>query len=565
MPLNRPRLAQFAVRCALALAIASSALLALGATPAKAQSVAEQYVYFMGGRSFGSERFTVESRGDTLLLQGVMLLSEPVERQLTTRTRLLGPDEQLLDYLLVTNRGDSLGVVVEADSLRFVAQGPGYGQQKTFARDGRRPQILDNAVASHLWLLARQLARDPQGKAGLLALVPQQLWQGTLNREAPSAAEAKLEGKAIAVQRYRLTLAGLLTLMDTDAAGRLLSLRVPMQSFEIRRPGYQAEETAAAPAAARKHYPSESVTVEGGGPALGGLLTLPAESGGPWPACILLPGSGPMDRDMTIGPNAIFAMLADGLAERGVASLRYDKRTFVINREKQDKGLYEESNMTLQEEVLDDALAAWRLLASEARVDRGRLVILGHSLGAGAAPILATQIAGTAGAPAPAGLVLMAPPGRGLLSVMLDQYRYLNAQGILDDEELERAEYMATRLQEGKVGADDVILFAKPMYWDSVNFWKPWRDYAALAAPALVLFGERDYQITAPDREVWQEALEAAPRPGAEPHLLPGLNHLFLHGEGKPGPAEYGLAGELDEELLDLIADWIKGRPPVAP
>lgn len=557
MPLSTARLAASLVLIALAGSLGTPGP-ASAAPPAPAS---EQFVYFMGGRSFGSERFTVESRGDTLVLNGVLLLSEPVERQLTTRTRVLGRNEQLLDYLLVTNRGDSLGVRVESDSLRFFAQGPGYGQQKAFARDGRRPQILDNAVASHLWLLARQLARDPQGSSDLLALVPQQLWLGALNREAPSAAQATLEGKAIAVQRHSLTLAGLLTLMDTDAQGRLLSLRVPIQNFEIRRPGYQAEETAAAPAA-RKRYPSEAVTVEGGGPALSGLLTLPAESGGPWPACILLQGSGPMDKDMTVGPNAIFAQLADGLAERGIASLRYDKRTFVMNRDKQNKGLYEENNITLQEEVLDDALAAWRLLASESRVDPARLVILGHSLGAGAAPLLATQIVRT-DAPAPAGLVLLAPPGRDLLGIMLDQYRYLNAQGVLDDEELERSEYLASRLREGKVGADDVIFFAKPMYWDSVNFWKPWRDYATLAAPALLLFGERDYQITAPDRETWQATLDANPRPGTELHLLPGLNHLFLHGEGKPGPAEYGLAGELDEELLDLIADWIQGRSPV--
>ncbi|MBM4118308.1 alpha/beta fold hydrolase [bacterium] len=548
-----PRLAARPALLALAAALAAPGTAPAAPPPAPAT---EQFVFFMGGRSFGSERFTVTSRGDTLLIEGVLLLSEPVERQLTTRTRVLGRDERLLDYLLTTNRGDSLGLRVEADSLRFFAYGPGYGQSRAFGRDGRRPQILDNAVASHLWLLARQLARDPQAKTALLALVPQQSWQGGLERQAPAAASALLEGKTISVQRHSLTLAGLLTLMDTDAQGRLLSLRVPMQNFEIRRPGYQAEAGAAA-AAARKRYPSEALTVEGGGPALAGLLTLPAESGGPWPACLLLQGSGPMDKDMTVGPNAVFAQLADGLAERGIVSLRFDKRTFVINRDKQDKALYEADNLTLQEEVIDDALVAWRLLASEARADSKRLVILGHSLGAAAAPILAAQIAGTA-APAPAGLVLLAPPGRDLLSIMLDQYRYLNAQGVVDDEELERSEYMARRLREGQVGADDVIFFAKPMYWDSVNFWKPWRDYGDLSAPALVLFGERDYQITAPDRATWQGALEANPRPGAELHLLPGVNHLFLHGEGKPGPAEYGMPGELDEELLDLIADWIR-------
>jgi dienelactone hydrolase len=523
----------------------------------------EQFVYFMSGASFGSERFSVETRGDTLELRGVMLLSQPVERRMSTRTRLVGADERLVDYLLQTSRGDSLGLRVEADSLRLFAVGPTYRRERALAHDGHRVQVLDNAVASHLWLLARQLQRDPTGATTLTAVVPQQLWTGLLQREPAKPATAELEGKSIAVFRHSLTLAGLLTLMDTDAKGRLLSLRVPIQGFEIRRPGYVAEPgaSAAASSAARRSFPTEAITIEGGGPALPGLLTLPEATGGPWPTCLFLHGSGPMDKDMTIGPNLIFAQLAAGLAERGIASLRYDKRTFITNLSKQDKGLYEDSDLTVQEEVLDDALAAWRLLAGDARLDARRLFVLGHSLGAAAAPVLAGQLE-AAGLPRPAGLLLLAPPGRDLISVMIDQFRYLNAQGAMGDDELERAEHNAQRLRDGKVGADDVILFAKPRYWDSVNYWKPWRDYAAQPAPALILFGERDYQITAPDRAAWQTALATSPRPGAELQLLPGLNHLFLHGEGKPGPAEYGLPGELEVELLDLLGDWIQATAP---
>jgi hypothetical protein len=100
-------------------------------------------------------------------------------------------------------------------------------------------------------------------------------------------------------------------------------------------------------------------------------------------------------------------------------------------------------------------------------------------------PSFALQIE-AAGQQPPAGLLLLAPPGRELLTIMIDQYRYLNAQGALDDEELERAEASALRLRAGDVGPDNIILFAKPSYWDSVNFWKPWRDYTNQAAPALI-------------------------------------------------------------------------------
>jgi dienelactone hydrolase len=521
----------------------------------------ELFVYLTSGSTFGSEGFSVETRGDTLELRGVILLSQPVERRLTTRTRLVGADERLVDYLLQTSGGDSLGLRVEADSLRLFAIGPTYRRERAVARDGHRVQVLDNAVASHLWLLARQLQRDPTGATPLMAVVPQQLWTGPLQRTSAKPATAELEGESIAVLRHSLTLAGLLTQMDTDAKGRLLSLRVPIQNFEIRRPGYIAEPAAAASSAARRSFPTEEITIEGGGPALPGLLTLPEATGGPWPTCLFLHGSGPMDKDMTIGPNLIFAQLAAGLAERGIASLRYDKRTFILDSSTQDKGLYADNDITVQEEVLDDALAAWRLLAGDARLDARRLFVLGHSLGAAAAPVLAGQLE-AAGLPRPAGLLLLAPPGRDLISVMIDQFRYLNAQGAMGDDELERAEHDAQRLREGKVGADDVILVAKPKYWDSVNLWTPWRDYAAQPAPALILFGERDYQITAPDRTAWQTALASSPRPGAKLQLLPGLNHLFLHGEGKPGPAEYGLPGELGVELLDLLGDWILATAP---
>ena len=534
------------------------------ARPAAAADLPEEhYDLFQGGRGFGSEQFRMETRGDTLELLGTLILKSPTPRRFEARTRLVGADERVLDYLLASADGDSIGLSVDADSLRLFIVSGGSRRENSFAHGERRLQVLDNVVPSHLWLLARQLARDPEAATPLAIAVPQQLWTGDLQREVPTPTTGELDGEPIAVQRHRLSLAGVLMFMDIDAQGRLLGLSVPIQKFGMRLPGFVGAPLSAASDSTRPVFPTEALSIEGGGPPLPALLTLPAASGGPWPACIFLHGSGPVDMDMTIGPNRIFAQLAAGLAERGIASLRYEKRTYVLSQGRPDQKHFGAAIVTVQEEVIDDALAAWQLLAGDTRLDPRRLFILGHSLGAGAAPILAEQI-GEAGGPRPAGLVLLAPPGRDLLSIILDQHRYLNAQGSLGPVPLAEAEKQAQRLREGSVGDDETVLFAKPQYWASVNDWQPWQAYAEQAAPALILFGDRDYQITAPDRATWQTTLDAAPRPGAALALLPGLNHLFLRGEGQPSPAEFGLPGELEPAFLDRLADWIRQAAPAA-
>ncbi len=550
-------LPRFAAAC---LVLASLA----AARPAAADDPPEEYYdLYQGGRGFGTEQFRTETRGDTLELLGTLILKSPAPRRFESRTRLVGADERVLDYLLASTEGDSIGLRAEADSLRLFVVSGGSRRENAFAHDGRRLQVLDNVVPSHLWLLARQLARDPEAAAPLTVAVPQQLWTGELEREAPTPTTGELDGEPIAVQRHRVTLAGVLMFMDIDAQGRLLGLSVPIQKFGLRRPGFVGAPLSAPADSTRPVFPTEALSIEGGGPPLPAQLTLPAAAGGPWPACVFLHGSGPVDMDMTIGPNRIFAQLAAGLAERGIASLRYDKRTYVISQGRPEYRHFGAEIVTVQEEVLDDALAAWQLLAGDARLDPRRLFILGHSLGAGAAPILAEQI-DEASAPRPAGLLLLAPPGRDLLSIILDQHRYLNAQGALGAVQLAEAEKQAQRLREGSVGEDETVFFATPRYWASVNDWQSWRVYAEQTAPALVLFGERDYQITAPDRATWQASLDATPREGAALALLPGLNHLFLRGEGPPGPAEFGLPGELEPAFLDRLADWIRQTAPAA-
>jgi len=126
-------------------------------------------------------------------------------------------------------------------------------------------------------------------------------------------------------------------------------------------------------------FEETEVTVGSGEWALPGTLTMP-KGQGPFPAVVLVHGSGPNDRDEAVGPNKPFQDLAWGLAARGIAVLRYDKRSKVY----QSKILADpklEATMTVKDETIDDALAAAGLLEKTKGIAPGRVFILGHSLG----------------------------------------------------------------------------------------------------------------------------------------------------------------------------------------
>lgn len=129
-------------------------------------------------------------------------------------------------------------------------------------------------------------------------------------------------------------------------------------------------------------FTEREVTVGSGQWALPGTLSIPNGSG-PFPAVVLVHGSGPNDHDETIGPNKPFRDLAWGLASRGIAVLRFDKRTLV------HADLFTPDvlkTLTLQQETIDDALLAAELLRQTKNVDPEKIYVLGHSLGALAAP-----------------------------------------------------------------------------------------------------------------------------------------------------------------------------------
>lgn len=253
------------------------------------------------------------------------------------------------------------------------------------------------------------------------------------------------------------------------------------------------------------------------GLALPATVTLSGRSASP-AIVVMVHGSGPLDRDETVLANKPFRDLACQLAERGISSLRYDKRTYVTRQ----------PVTSMDEETINDALAAIR----QAHHYSGNVYLLGHSLGAMLAPIIAQRAEGQL-----SGLVMMAAPARDMLELLREQMDHLygDAPDSVKQQTIES------------------------VFIQSPHYREPQGQVAAArqsGLPMLLMQGGRDYQVSmAQDFTLWQQALQG--RDGVVLKAYPALNHLFLEGEGPSQPLEYNVPGRIPQQVADDIATFI--------
>jgi len=289
---------------------------------------------------------------------------------------------------------------------------------------------------------------------------------------------------------------------------------------------------------------------------LPGTLTLP-NGPGPFPAIVLVHGSGPNDRDEGIGPNKVFKDLAWGLASRGIAVLRYDKRTRVHGKEL----AAQPGGFTVNDEVVDDARAAVAVLAAQPEVQSKRIFLLGHSLGGYLAPRIA------AGKSQIAGLIILAGSTRPMEELLVEQVRYnVGLRGkptpegdkLIADAEKSEAEIRDPGL---KPGMDVHFLGAlvPASYFLDLRTYHAAESASALRIPILVLQGDRDHQVTKDDFNGWKAALnkDKDKKPTAAFKIYPGLNHLFMAGSGPSSDAEYLKPNHVQEDVIQDIGAWV--------
>ena len=298
-------------------------------------------------------------------------------------------------------------------------------------------------------------------------------------------------------------------------------------------------------------YVESDVTFGAAEWALPGTLTVPVGAG-PFPVVVLVHGSGPNDRDETVGANKPFKDLALGLASRGVAVLRYDKRTKVYPAK-----MAALATLTVKEEAVDDAVAALAFVRTQPRIDPARVFLLGHSLGGMLVPRIAVAD------PKLAGAIVMAGAARPLERAILEQTTYLaNADGTVSPDEqtaIDEAQKLVeavAALKPSDAHGSLRVGFGPASYWLDLKAYDPPSAAKSVEAPMLILQGERDYQVTPAEFARWKDAL--ATRKDMTFHLYPALNHLFMAGTGKSLPAEYNQASHVDQAVVDDIAAWVK-------
>lgn len=290
---------------------------------------------------------------------------------------------------------------------------------------------------------------------------------------------------------------------------------------------------------------------------LEGYLTLPKNIDNP-PVVLLVHGSGATDKNETVFENAPFEDIAHGLAQQGIATLRYDKRNFIYAEKLAELG----ADFTLREEVLDDVNAAIELLRKDGRVNSSEIYVLGHSLGGTLTPAIASENEDLAG------IISMAGTLRQLYEVSYDQNKDSEKtvlDGDYDEETVEAVKLGMIQVEKdieilrGDISdlPNEQLLMGLP-----VGYQKSFKEYNGMnfideiSLPILVLQGTEDFQIYADeDYVLWEETLSG--RENAVLKLYENLNHMMMETNGKKDISEYQIKGTVHQNVIDDISKFI--------
>jgi pimeloyl-ACP methyl ester carboxylesterase len=283
---------------------------------------------------------------------------------------------------------------------------------------------------------------------------------------------------------------------------------------------------------------------------------------GPFPAMLLLPGSGPSDRNSNQQGLQINVLkdIAESLAKNGVATLRFDKRAVAGTYQAMfPKDIAALNDFFSWQAFVGDAEASYNALKKQPGVDPNRVGILGHSEG-GAITLAMAQDTH------PRAVVLVSTAGRDLGTVMVEQIKQgYGAQFRTADQtekltsETERAVVAVRQTGTVPAGLPDQL---KPLfptyatkYLHDIFVFDPTKAAADLQCPALVVQGEKDVQISA-ERDA-PKLMAAIPKGQGELYLAKGCSHCLKHPANAQDPA---LTGATDTQALDKIGAWSKAH-----
>jgi hypothetical protein len=505
----------------------------------------------VGSAMTGTEEYQITRTEKGTTVTGTSHISRAGISMDATHEETLATDGTLVRYRLVAGGTQVIEAWRDADTIRAKVSAGGQEQAKTlpFAANAL---VLDNMVTAHFQVVLDSLASKSDAVVPFTFVVPQVLAAipGKVSRGGEEA--GTLDGKPVRVRKYALEFASVIEEFWADVAtNRLMRVYVPMQDVELVREGFALAPRPESKSNAPPAFVERTLDIPSGSLKLPATLCLPAAASGKLPIVVLVHGSGPNDRDETIGPNKPFRDLAHGLAASGIGTLRYDKRTFAF------KGKLDPKTLTVEDETIADAVAALQVARALPEADPARVFVLGHSQGATFAPTIAErgQVRGA---------ILMAPAERPFDEVIPGQVAFqLKLAGQSDTDIAAQIDQMKkdfARVRSGEAKDDEVVFLARVHYWRDFLARDPLAALASVKVPVLLLQGGKDVQVLKADYDLAVKALASKPADLREAHFFPNLNHLFMPVEGQPTGAEYGIASHVAPEVIETIAKWVAKR-----
>ncbi len=525
---------------AIVVSISFLSVSAIHAQQAKTSSGA--YTTFIGDEQFGTENYTLTTNADGSAQSQADIAWGPAKFKAITKLARNMP-------VTFTMEVNGAAVLVEEFSEGLVRIKP-QGQQESEVK-AHINMLFENGAWHQFLFLFLQYDPARGGQQSFGAFVPSQAVPFTLNLERIDSPSFKVGGQQIATEHFRAgTSLGLVFEIWTDPAHIPLFIHVPAQRLRVIRKGSELLAGVISPppkpvTSVNDPYTTEEVSFQNGEQKLVGSLTVPKTGAKPFPAVVIITGSGSQDRDGMTLVN-LYRLIAEHLSSNGVAVLRVDDRG-VGKSVPLKPGAYRE--------LINDSKAAFEFLFNRPEIDHKKIALAGHSEGAETALTIAVED------PRVAAIILLAGMSRPLDRGLIEQT--LNALALdspVNPSDKTRYPAMVTQLDNAFRDARST-----PKPTDSSTDLRAYlrqhlnSDPLALArrvrVPTLILNGERDDNVLPYHALELAQAMADSGNKQVLLRIFPNLTHVFTPSTRDKAVTE-AQAAEVSPAVLELLQSW---------
>jgi len=518
-------------------------LLAAGSHAQQPKVSTGTYTTYISDQAFGLENYTFTTNADGTIQSQSDGTFGPSTFKTTTKAERNRPVTFTVTASGGTLQADFAGEVVKITS-------PGHPVNEVKAQ----PTVLiENGVWHHFLFLFAQYDPARKGPQTFNAFVPSQGVPFTLNLELLDSPIFKINGQQMTTEHFRAsTSLGLSFDIWTDSTHVPLFIQVPEQHLKIVRGGSEALAELISPpppkpvTSVNEPYTTEEVSFQNGEQKLVGTLTIPKAGAAPFPAVVIISGSGPQDRDGSVVAN-LYRLVAEHLSANGVAALRVDDRGVGKSIPLQ-KG-------TSYRDLINDSKAAFEFLVKRPDIDRRKIAMAGHSEGALTALVIAAED------PRVAAIILLAGGSRSLDRIVSEQALNLFAlTSPVNPSDKTRNPPIVAQLE--KVFTE---VKSKPKPADPANdplaYFRQHLEIDPLAiarrvkVPVLILNGERDDNVLPYHALELAQAMADSGNKQVLLRIFPNLTHVFTPST-RDKAVTGAQAGEVSPQVLELLQRW---------